>query len=281
MTPNRRLALPAAALLAWIPAAGALAHTPYLLPNTFNPERPRVTVQGALTEDDYFNPDIALNVPSFQVTLPSGEQTQVAPAATLKDVTLIEAPLDAPGTYRISTGQYAGRKQTLAQVDGKWLVVRQPRGGGPGGDGPPSIAQADVPAAAPRMESEQVQVVETYVSKGAPTDAALKTTGEGFELKPMNHPNALYVDQGFAFQLLVDGKPAAGAPISVYRSGNIYDDKRIAVETRSDAQGMVKVSFAQPGVYMLTTRYPAVQRKPDEAPPPHSYTYSLTFEVTR
>ena len=131
------------------------------------------------------------------------------------------------------------------------------------------------------MESEQVQVVETYVSKGAPTEAALKTTGKGFELKPMNHPNALYVDQGFTFQLLADGKPVAGAPISVYRSGNIYDDKRIAVETRSDAQGMVKVSFAQPGVYMLTTRYPAAQRKPDEAPPPHSYTYSLTFEVTR
>ena len=275
----RGIAATAGPLIALASGAAALAHTPYLLPNTFNPERQRVTVQGALTEDDYFNPDIALNVPSFQVTLPSGEQTQVAPAATLKDVTLIEAPLERTGTYRISTGQYPGRKQSLAQVGGKWLVVRQQRGGG--GDGPPAIAEADVPAGAPRVETDQVQVVETYVSKGAPSDAALKATGKGFELKPMNHPNALYVDQGFAFQLLVDGKPAAGAPISVYRSGNIYDDKRIAVETKSDAKGMVKIAFAQPGVYMLTTRYPAAQRKPEEAPPPHSYTYSLTFEVTR
>lgn len=265
-------------MLALASGAAALAHTPYLLPNTFNPERQRVTIQGALTEDDYFNPDIALNVASFQITLPSGQQTQVAPAATLKDVTLIEAPLDAAGTYRISTGQNPGRRQSLAQVGGKWLLVRQPR---PGGEGPPGVAEADIPAGAARMDTDQVQVVETYVSKGAPSDTALKTTGQGFELKPMNHPNALYVDQGFAFQLLVDGNPVAGAPISVYRSGNIYDDKRIAIETKSDAKGMVKIAFAQPGVYMLTTRYPSAPRKPEEAPPPHSYTYSLTFEVTR
>src|ERR1700761_5523827 len=81
MTSIRRSAAAVAALLTLAPGASALAHTPYLLPNTFNPERPRVTIQGALTEDDYFNPDIGLNIPSYEVTLPSGEKITVKPAA--------------------------------------------------------------------------------------------------------------------------------------------------------------------------------------------------------
>ncbi len=302
MIPNRNLALALTGLALLAPAA-ARAHTPYILPNTFDAERPRVTLQGALTEDDYFNPDVALNVPAYVETLPSGQQVELKPAVILKDMAVSEAPLDAAGTYRFSTGQFANRKTSLALVGGKWLFVRQPRGdrggegpparpapgpggqGGPGegsGDGPPnSIAEADVPAGAQRMQTDGVMVVETYVSKGAPTDTALKATGQGFELKPITHPNAVYVDQGFAFQMLVDGKPVADAPVSVYRSGNIYDDRRIAVELKTDAKGAGKIAFTQPGVYLLTAHYPAAQRAPGEAPPPHSYTYSLTFEVTR
>ena len=294
-----------AAAPAMLMAGQALAHTPYILPNAFDAERNRITLQGALTEDDYFNPDIALNVPAYVETLPSGQEVKVPPSAVLKDVTVTEAPLPDNGTYRFSTGQLVQRSNTLANINGKWLNVRQPRpqraegeggapagrpqagGGAPagppqaGGGGPPnSVAEADIPAGAQRMKTEGVMVVETYVSKGAPTTTALKTTGQGFELKPVTHPNAVYVDQGFAFQLLVDGVGAANAPISVYRSGNNYDDRRIAVEAKTDAKGMAKISFKQPGVYLLTTHYPAAERVPGEAPPAKTYTYSLTFEVT-
>lgn len=301
-----RTAIPASAvLLALAPGAAALARTPYLLPNSFDAQGQRVTLVGATTEDDYFTPDGALTVPAYIETTPAGQSVEIKPAATLKDMAVTEAALDAPGTYRFSTGQFVQRTTTFVNVGGKWLFVRMPRGrppgeggppprpqgeggkpaGGPpggGGDGPPnSIAQADVPAGAPSTQTESVTVVETYVTKGAPTDTALKTTGRGFELKPVTHPNAVYVDQGFAFQLLVDGKPVADAPISVYRAGNIYDDRRIAAETRTDAKGMAKVAFAQPGVYLLTTHTPNAGRTPAEPPPARNYTYSLTFEVTR
>lgn len=308
----RRAVLAASAVTAMaVPAGAALAHTPYLLPNTFNPERSRVTLQAALTEDDYFNPDVALNVPGYVVTNPSGKQAELKPNAVLKDVALVEANLDEAGTYRFSTGDVVQRRNTVALVGGRWLNVRQPRGPRPGAEGgappparpagdvrpaqagpaqggppqqegpPNSIAEADVPAGARTMTTEQVMKVETYVSKGAPTDTALKTSGQGFELKPGAHPNAIYVDQGFGFQLLVDGQPAANVPVSVYRSGNIYDDRRIAVELKTDAKGGGHVAFTQPGVYLLTTHYPVARPAPGEAPPAHSYTYSLTFEVTR
>ncbi|MGA0602293.1 DUF4198 domain-containing protein [Caulobacter sp. KR2-114] len=275
-------------------AAPAAAHTPYLLPNAFDAERPRVTLQGALTEDDYFNPDVALNTSALVETLPSGEIAALKPSAALKDVTLIEAALDQPGTYRFSTGPYAVRRSTYANVGGRWLMVRAARGGegersgeaghpaGAAPQGPPgSIAAADVPAGAETRTAEQVMLVETYVSRGAPTEAALKTTGQGFELKPITHPNAIYVDQGFAFQLLVDGRPVPNAAISVYRSGNVYDERRIAVQLKTDAEGKGQVGFSLPGVYLLTTQYPAVRPAPGEPPAARSYTYSLTFEVTR
>ena len=272
--------LAAAALAGLGLARPALAHTPYLLPNTFDAERQRVTIQAAQTEDDYFNPDIGLQVPAYVEILPSGQQAEVKPVVTLKDLAVAEAPLADPGTYRFSTGQFVVRKADLAFVGGKWMYVRDKIR--PGGDGPPNVILAtDVPAEARKMTTEGVMVAETYVSKGAPTKTALTATGKGFELKPIDHPNALYVDQGFAFELTVDGKPFPNAQISLYRSGNVYDDKRIAQTVRTDAKGAARIRFEQPGVYLITTHYPAADIVPGEAPPSQTYTYSLTFEVTR
>ncbi len=302
-----------ALLLALCPTGMALARTPYLLPTAFDVRGGGVTLVGATTEDDYFTPDGGLAVPALVETTPAGQAVDVKATTTLKDLTVIEAGITAPGTYRFSTGQYVMRTTTFVNVDGKWLFVRQPRGprlgdrggrppesgkpggmagmshgagGRPGGgtaaggDSPPnSIAQADVPAGAPSKSVESISVVETYVTKSAPTDTALSTTGRGFELKPVTHPNAVYVDQGFAFQVLVDGQPVAGALVSVYRAGNIYDDRRVAAETKTDAKGMAKVRFDRPGVYLLTTHSAA--QAPSAEPMPRNYTYSLTFEVTR
>ena len=63
------------------------------------------------------------------------------------------------------------------------------------------------------------------------------TSGRSRAPLTITHPNAVYVDQGFSFQLLVDGAPAAGVPISVYRSGNVYDDRRIAALAEAGAFG--------------------------------------------
>ncbi len=286
----------AACALAWGQAASS--HTPYLLPNAFDAERDHITLQGALTEDDYFNPDIPLKAEVYEETTPDGAHLAIAPTAILKDVAVIEAPLAQSGTYRFSTGAFVGRKMSMANVGGRWAMVR-PAGGGerrpptndhaagadggkPAGDGPPqAVAEADVPAGAARLQVENVMTVETYVSKGAPTEAALQPSGHGFELKPITHPNGIYMDQGFAFQLLIDGAPAAGVGVTVYRSGDIYDEHKIAAEAKTGATGEAKISFERPGVYLLTAHYPGGQRAQDTPPQAHAYVYSLTFEVTR
>lgn len=308
---NRALgaaAMMTTALALWLPQA-AQAHTPYLLPNVFDAERDHITLQGALTEDDYFNPDIALKTTNYVETTPSGDHKGLAPAIVLKDVAVLEAALPDAGTYRFSTGQFVARRQEMALVNGRWMLVR-PSGGGhaqpsdhaasadvaqpkPDHDhasgahehkdeeGPPAIAAADVPAGAQIIEVQNIQTAETYVSKGAPTDKATQPTSQGLELQPVTHPNSIYVDQGFSFRLLVDGKPLPNAPISVYRAGDTYDEHKLTAELKSDADGMARVSFERPGVYLLTTHAASAPRTADGPPPTRNYVYSLTFEVTR
>jgi hypothetical protein len=299
------------ALALWLPQA-AQAHTPYLLPNMFDAERDHITLQGALTEDDYFSPDIALKTTNYVETTPSGDHKGLAPAIVLKDVAVLEAALPDPGTYRFSTGQFVARRQEMALVNGRWLLVR-PSGAGhdqmaehaasadvvqapaqhdhdtdqagahehKGENGPPAIAAADVPAGAQIIEVQNVQIAETYVSKGAPTDTATRPASQGLELQPATHPNSIYVDQGFSFRLLMDGKPLAAAPISVYRSGDTYDEHKVTAELKSDADGMATIRFDRPGIYLLTTHAASSPRTADGPPPARSYVYSLTFEVTR
>jgi len=303
---TKALGATAAAVSALVLGApqAALAHTPYLLPNAFDAERDHVTLQGALTEDDYFNPDIALRTSTYVETIPSGEHREIAPAMVLKDMAVMEAPLPDTGTYRFSTGAYVARSVKMVQVGGRWLMVRAPGGRArpeadhaasadiaqpkpdhahehKDEDGPPAIAPADVPADAKTVQVENIQTAETYVSKGAPTEAALRPSGKGFELKPVTHPNSIYVDQGFAFQLLVDGAPAADVGVSVYRSGDVYDEHKVMAEMKTDAKGAAKIGFDRPGVYLLTAHYPAGGHAPDAAPTARNYVYSLTFEVTR
>ena len=117
------------------------------------------------------------------------------------------------------------------------------------------------------------------MTRGAPSDAAVKTIGKGFELKPLIHPNEVFLDTGFAFEILMDGKPAQGVELEVFRAGNAYEDKKVYGEVETDGSGRAEVTFDRPGIYVLTTRHPG-RPTPGEAPPPRSYTYALTIEVT-
>jgi uncharacterized GH25 family protein len=120
--------------------------------------------------------------------------------------------------------------------------------------------------------------VETYVTRGASTSAALKPSGKGLELVPLTHPSEIYLDQGFAFELRLNGAPAKDLTLSLYRDGNVYDDKKIAAEIRTDAKGQAKVTLDRPGIYLLTASYPTGEA--GGAPPAQRYVYSLTFEAT-
>lgn len=271
----------------------AEAHTPYVVPYTFSPERDYVGVQGGMSEEAAFVPDFAIRGNGdWTVVGPDGVATKV-PQTAFKSVVIVEAPLPAQGTYRIGTGERPGRAGKAALVDGVWRQVRPaPAGGAPagparprpmdddeGGAGP--IDAGDVPAGAQTVETQGFMIAETYVSRGAPTPGALKASGKGFELEPITHPNEIFLDEGFTFRALVDGKPVAGLKLTVYRGGEGYEDgKRTAIEATTAADGKATIKFEKPGVYMLETRYPG-QAGPGQQPAARSWVYTLSFEVTQ
>lgn len=259
--------------------AAAAAHTPYLKPTNFGPDRAFVTVEAALGES-FFAPDFPIrSAGDYWVTGPSGVPAKADAVTALKEFTAIEVSLPAEGTYRISTGERAGRTTTWARIDGAWRIVRA-AGGEPGRPADPSrfVEAAAVPPDAKTVTSQSVSRAETYVSRGAPTREALKPAGQGLELDPVTHPNEIFAGEAFKFRMLMDGKPLPGVAFTVARGGDAYADSRYAFAGHTDATGAGAVTFAQPGVYLLEADYPA----PGASDPgPRAAQYTLTFEVTR
>src|SRR3546814_21158498 len=64
-----------------------------------------------------------------------------------------------------------------------------------GEDGRPrAIDEADLPAGAERAEIQGITICQTYVTKSAPSDGATATTGKGSELKPLIHPDDIFLE---------------------------------------------------------------------------------------
>jgi uncharacterized GH25 family protein len=258
-------------------STAALAHTPYVAPVNFAPDRDHVTLEAALAETNYFVPDFPIRGAEFTVIGPAGE-TAKAKSTELRELAVVEAALPQQGTYRITTGDRPGRRGKWAKVGGKWLVVRN----GPVSDddaGATAIEEAKLPAGAEVMNTQSFIKAETYVTRGKPTAGPLKPTGQGLELVPETHPSEIYAKQPFKFVLMNDGKPASGAAFSVARANDLYADKRFALEGKSGADGKAQAVFDQPGVYVLEVHYPE-RAEGSPTPVARSAIYSLSFEVT-
>lgn len=281
----------------------AAAHTPYLLPLTFSVSRPHVSLQAAISDELFFVPEGALRT-DYYVVNPAGVRSKLERLTHLKDFTSVEADTPETGTYRFVTGDEGARVTRLVKIDGTWRMVRAARNPNAqqaqaGGDmqprpataasaparaappGPPRfVDEAAIPAGAETTEVLNLRRLETYVSKGAPSRGALATSGQGLEVRPVTHPNEIFIDQGFTFDALVDGAPVPGLEFTVYRAGNAYEDKKVFAEAKTDPRGRIALKFDKPGIYLMTARYPAASSGPIvEKPAPRSYGYTLTFEV--
>ena len=288
--PVRRPSVAAAAgALMLAAAAPVLAHTPFLAPASFAPQRDWVTVTGGMHEETALVADFALRPGELYETSPDGRTQALAGVVQLKGLTAADAPLPVVGTYRLSTGLRLARETTFARVDGAWRPVRGPRPPGGGGEhahdggehreageGPPPLDA--VPAGAPTMRSGAWLRADTYVTRGAPSDGALKPTGEGLEFAPAANPNAIFLDHAFAVRLLLDGRPVAGAPVLVRRADEAYADHKTELTAVTDGRGVASVRFPISGAYVLEARTAAPV--PGAPPPAKTYLASLTVEAT-
>ena len=258
----------ASALTAIIAFSGAAhAHTSYVVPNVFvTSEGQYVTAQSAFTEDP-FVPEIAVASDDFHVVLPDGVRDDFDVITPLHQVVILEESLRDEGTYRLTTGVRYGRKSQKALVDGKWVPVFGP--------------DAQVPENATEVISSQtVTVADAYVTKGASTWEPVNLGLGRLVLRPMSHPNEIYLEDGAEFEILFDGKPLANQSVEVKREGGTYENAKFEQHIETDENGILSLSFDRAGKYLIMTRHASPAPEGAEVDE-HSHTTSLTFEVAK
>ncbi len=276
----RRYILPALAGSVCALPLSLQAATPYLMPTQFSISANHTTVQAAQVMESYFTPFSTLRGGSFTMFKPDGSSAAPTKVIEMTDMTMIEADLPTPGTYRLTTGEWVTRTTRMVKIDGAWKTIRVRAPGSPApAPNPRFVEEADVPAGAEQVTTQGLLITDVYISRGGPNDTVLKPTGKGLELTPSHNPTDVFGGDSLTYRLTMDGKPLNGAHVQVHAAGNTYAGKIVFAEGDTNANGEYKLAYP-PGIYSLSAVYPA-PTPPDPAAPPvlKSYTYTTTFEV--
>lgn len=243
MRPSRKLVAPAllaAAILA-APLA-AEAHRQWLLPSAtiLSGKDPWVTFDAAISNDLFYFEHFPMRLTNLAVVNPDGSPGRAENQATGRYRSTFDVHLTTPGTYKIAVvnqGVFARWKE--GGQNKRWM-------------GAAEKFAAEVPAGAEDLTVTESQGrIEAFVTAGKPTDAVLAPTGTGLELVPVTHPNDLVAGSEASFRLLLDGKPAADLKVEVVRGGIRYRDKLGDIEVATDAGGLFKVTWPEPGMYWI------------------------------
>ena len=254
-------ALTAAAFMALATTQAALADSPYLRPNLFDTDgRDHVTVEAGFT-DDIFAGRTAMRSNHFNIVGPNGEQPLDA-ITYFTDVAVFEAPTPVEGSYRISSGRREGRIAKMYRSESAgWRFVGEESG--------VVVPEAD------QVETQSITVADVYVVRGAAGDIP-PPRGTGVEVIPVTHPANIVEGEDAVFQLLIDGQPRAGLPVTVFREAGRYDGRSVEADVVTDADGRFTVRPSAPGAYLTLIRYrgeaPAGARTPYQ-----SQSHALTF----
>ena len=240
----KRTVVLTAALAALLPFA-ASAHKSWLQPSTtvLTGNDPWITVDAAVSNNLFYFDHVAMRTDNVQITAPDGSLVKAQNAHTGKLRSVFDVQLTQPGTWRIANIN-AGLMATWTE-DGKPKRWR--------GNAETFAKEVDTTKADLKV-SETVGRVETYVTNGNTTDGALKLTGKGIELQAIGgHFNDLFADETSTFKVFVDGKPAAGLEFEITRGATRYRNAQEEIKVTSDANGEIKVTWPQPGMYWLET----------------------------
>jgi uncharacterized GH25 family protein len=269
----------------------AQAHRAWMLPSAtvLSGEDPWVTVDAAVSNDLFYFEHFPIriqgigNLDTSPVGGPPGMRPR--PAAVLQlfapDGSAAKAENGNLGRYRSSFDLHLTQKGTykLAIANNGLAARYKENGEMRRWMGSAEDFAKQVPANAEELQvSQNSSRMEVFVTSGNPSETVLKTTGVGLELAPITHPNDLFAGEAAEFNLLLDGKPAAGVEVSVIPGGNRYRDQLGEIKTTSDANGKISITWPNAGMYWLEAELnskegvtaPATERRAS---------YSATLEV--
>jgi len=241
MLQSRYKFLPALAILASLPAS-LHAHRQWLLPSStvLSNADAWVTVDAAVSNELFYFDHVPMRLANLVITGPDGSVVQPQNPATGKYRSTFDVNLKQPGTYRI------------ALVNDSVFATWTEGGQAKNWRGTADAFAKEVPANAAELKvSRMASRVEAFVTSGKPSADSLKASGTGLELVPVTHPNDLVACEPATFQLLLDGKPAAGLEVTLIPGGIRYRDQLHEMKVTTGADGKFSATFKDPGMYWI------------------------------
>lgn len=270
-----RLLIAASAALALFAAAPAQAHRQWMLPSStvLSGDDVWVTVDAAVSNDLFYFEHQPLRLDAVKAWAPDGSEAPIENKATGRYRSTFDVHLTQKGTWRIAS--VADMLMGSYDLDGR--TERLPRG-----TTAANLAER-LPAGATNVRTAEANNRnEIFVTAGEPTTTLFAPTGKGIELVPVTHPNDLFAGETATFQFLLDGKPAAGLPVTVIPGGIRYRDQLGQMDLKTGADGKVAISWPEPGMYWLNVTTPQAEREEGAGGPPplaRRASYVTTLEV--
>lgn len=270
-----RLLIAASAALALFAAAPAQAHRQWMLPSStvLSGDDVWVTVDAAVSNDLFYFEHQPLRLDAMKAWAPDGSEAPIENKATGRYRSTFDVHLTQKGTWRIAS--VADMLMGSYDLDGK--TERLPRG-----TTAANLAER-LPAGATNVRTAEANNRnEIFVTVGEPTTTLFAPTGKGIELVPVTHPNDLFAGETATFQFLLDGKPAAGLPVTIIPGGIRYRDQLGQMDLNTGADGKVGISWPEPGMYWLNVTTPQAEREEGAGGPPplaRRASYVTTLEV--
>lgn len=270
-----RLLIAASAALALFAAAPAQAHRQWMLPSStvLSGDDVWVTVDAAVSNDLFYFEHQPLRLDAVKAWAPDGSEAPIENKATGRYRSTFDVHLTQKGTWRIAS--VADMLMGSYDLDGR--TERLPRG-----TTAANLAER-LPAGATNVRTAEANNRnEIFVTVGEPTTTLFAPTGKGIELVPVTHPNDLFAGETATFQFLLDGKPAAGLPVTVIPGGIRYRDQLGQIDLKTGADGTVAIDWPEPGMYWLNVTTPQAEREEGAGGPPplaRRASYVTTLEV--
>lgn len=226
-----------------------------------------ITVDAGVSTEPFVRDHNALRLDNLVIVAPDGSTVAPENASTGKLRSTFDLQLKQPGTYRISVlndGLMASWEE-----DGKPKRWR----------GTAAAFASEVPAKAKGLKvSESQGRLDTFATAGKPNDGALKPTGWGLELVPLTGIADLFAGEDASFRFLLDGKPAANLDVEVIRDGTRYRNAVGEQHLKTDAEGVVKLSWAAPGLHWISASVQDAKASVPQAKERRA-SYTATVEV--
>lgn len=256
-----------AALLA-VSSQAVFAHTLWVMPSHFVLSGDDTWISVDISAANMtFVPDKGVSPDNLSIVFPDGSRHKFAQSYQGKRKSQADHQLVAEGTYLIENGG-APRYFTMFEVNGERKRIMADK----------KAAASQLPAGATKVTTSRGQSKAlAVVTVKAPNRTAITPKGEGFEVNFVTHPADYVAEDEIKWQLLIDGKPAAGVKVELSREAELYRNDAGRINAETDAEGKLNFTPEYAGRYVLEASYQA-DTQSDLADAVRA-SLTLTFEV--